>query len=441
MGRFFVGTGLTPYRRSCGLSRAGGMNLANIETDPRLSVDHSGRPRLQLSFMQDPVVGIRSAFSDDLGGSWRIRDPKGLSPCFGGHGNTFGDQDIAAGAAGVVGLVYINGNLVTGRKHWHPQSYAFDGAVRFSRSVDGGETWADPVTISAGGVYQHTAMVVADPRNSGVFYAGWATIPNPAGMLPRPPHLAEGFVYLARSSDGGATWSAPVAMAPGYQLWDLKLFDDGVLVAFVDGDQLVRSSDGGQIWEKPHRLPVSISNTALYAFADGQVMAGDFPLAVGPAHQLYFVASTQSPGTGGALAFLRSDDEGLTWSDPVIVTRNATGVFHATIAADASGRLVAMWYDLREDNAGDGKLTTAVHVAWSLDDGKTWADRAVSRSFDMNSAPMLFGARYLGNYQAILAVRPGLFVGVYAVAPPVARRGRADLQSFRLEFASRSEKP
>ncbi len=432
-GPTVVGSGISPYRNSCGLSRSGGMNMANVETDPRVTFDSTQGGRLQLSFMQDPVVGVRAAFSDDLGQTWEFRDPLGLSPCVGGQGNTFGDQDIVVSRNGVVGLISIMGNLVTDKSP-NSDRYAFDSVVQFSRSVDRGVTWDHPVVISPGGVYQHTAMITVDSQDPALLYAAWATVQNPPGLLPRPPRFPEGFIYFARSTDAGVSWSAPVAMSPGMQLWDLRVLADRSLVAFVDGDKLVRSNDEGSTWEPPRTLPAAISNTALYSFANGTVMAGDLPLAVGSRGQLYFVASIAGLHDGAALQFRKSMDRGETWNPPVNISENSSGVFHATIAADPEGRLVAMWYELSKERPGDRKMMTRVRIAWSLDDGVSWTRRTVSRAFDMSRAPMLFGGHYLGNYQGLLAARARVFVGVFAVAPPVARRGNAALESFRLLF-------
>ena len=434
-GPYFVGSGGTPYRDSCGLSTAQGMNLANVETDPRVTFDRRTR-RLYLSFMQDPVVGIRAAFSADLGRNWELRDPPGLSACSAPGRDTFGDQDIAIGADGSVALISVTGNLVIDKRDRSSEGYAFDGTIQFSRSTDRGNTWSAPVVISRGGVYQHTAMIAAPESTPGVLYAAWATIPNPPGLLPGKPHLTEGFVYLSRSRDAGRSWSAPVAIAPGLQLWDLKIVGDRSIVAFVDGHHLVKSDDSGSTWSKPLDSPITIVNSAIYEVGGAKIMAGDLPLAVGPRGQLYMVGSTATSGAGAALQFARSANLGRTWSAPLTVATSGGVVFHATLSSDADGRLAVMWYDTPNvaSDKGSHTLMTTVNVAWSTDHGATWATRRVSQPFDMSRAPTLFGARYLGNYQALTCVGPGEFVGVYALAPPIARAGNADLQAFRLSI-------
>ncbi len=102
-------------------------------------------------------------------------------------------------------------------------------------SGDGGRRWSAPVTVAGDLVVPQRIIVnlapapsfARDPRREGRLYAGWD-----AGRG------AERDVFLARSDDGGTTWSRPVRVAPalgGQFLPAVAVSPDGrVDVVFYD---------------------------------------------------------------------------------------------------------------------------------------------------------------------------------------------------------------
>lgn len=78
--------------------------------------------------------------------------------------------------------------------------------IVYRKSSDGGRTWATPATVSAGsGASASSARIDA---HGGHVYLAFAAI---------PPGDTAGDVFLATSSDGGATWSSPMnlSQSPG----------------------------------------------------------------------------------------------------------------------------------------------------------------------------------------------------------------------------------
>ena len=167
----------------------------------------------------------------------------------------------------------------------------------------------------------------------------------------KPPYnpVTEGLVpvrnLVARSDDGGATWSEP---------WDL-----------ADGRYVQHASQG------------------LLALPDGGVLC-----------TFETFKTYDDPGvwryTGGAL---RSDDGGRTWGPPVIsAASDPDGDPHDTmwwdprIARLASGELVQCYYAFRHATRTEGP----VHIAWSPDDGATWsapASTGLPGPGDLSPAP------------------------------------------------------
>lgn len=140
----------------------------------------------------------------------------------------------------------------------------FNGVTQ--KSTDGGRTWTMPASITPGfplgGVY--CAPIVTEPGGAlDVLYLQHPTDPMTLTVSP-------GTEYFTRSTDGGTTWSTPVAVDPQAgtinltEWWiDVSLDVDraGNLYAAWDTQRggrdtawLAWSSDHGQTWSPPLRV-------------------------------------------------------------------------------------------------------------------------------------------------------------------------------------------
>lgn len=119
-------------------------------------------------------------------------------------GNCIDDDRTTEGAVPVAGL---NGEVYV--------AWAYDDKIYFDRSLDGGETWLEEDIVAAeqpGGwtfdvpdIGRSNGLPVlsidhSDSKHRGTLYLNWSDQRN---------GVADTDVWLAKSTDGGKTWSAP----------------------------------------------------------------------------------------------------------------------------------------------------------------------------------------------------------------------------------------
>ena len=186
-------------------------------------------------------------------------------------------------------------------------------------------------------------------------------------------------IFEAHSSDGGATFSAPQAIG-GNVLYDQGsrpvVGPDGTVYVFFEGSTrlaalsstyMVKSSDGGVTWSKPVAIAplVDVIPLANTAFRVNSFPAADIDPTTGA---LYAAWSSQtSDATGGlcpartntgchaATFFSKSVDGGATWSTPALVlpaldASNRTAIGYpvtqpdgSTLNAPAARRVDTLW--------------------------------------------------------------------------------------------------
>jgi len=178
---------------------------------------------------------------------------------------------------------------------------------------------------------------------------------------------------LAKSSDDGATWSSPVTIASDSAFGTrnfhaLHVGNDGDLyVAWLESSQgksktfLTRSVDGGTTWTTPVLADTTQScpccRTAIATANDGT---------------LYLAWRTVLPGNVRDVVVAKSNDRGLTWSQPVRVHADNwvfDGCPHAgpSMQVDSAGVVHIAWWTGLQGKAG-------VYYARSTDDAATFHD-------------------------------------------------------------------
>jgi hypothetical protein len=215
----------------------------------------------------------------------------------------WGDRDfIAVGPDGTVYLTWDYGPERTSITYICASngSCAFatgDLNVVMQKSADGGKTWSKMSDISPGFPASggDSAPLVVEPDGRiDVLYQGYQ-VTNPVTYT-----LSPAYSYFTSSSDGGATWSAPVAVGPQAGTMSLAEW-------WIDGDMGIDAAGN------------------LYATWDTQGINPD-----GSANDI------------GWLSF--STDDGARWSAPVQAPADRLGVPHIMeVAGGGSGTAYVSW--------------------------------------------------------------------------------------------------
>ncbi len=231
------------------------------------------------------------------------------------------------------------------------------GPMATSLSDDGGKTWrAGPNPADDGSTMGHGFIDIATDR-AGTFHLTW--LDSRDGQ--------QGLRY-ARSEDGGKSWSANVtAKAATCECCSnaIVAVDDGeAAILFRDGNprdmRLVRSRNRGQRW-----LPPVAAGGFDWRFNGCPHVGGSLALA-GKGEGAVFHALTwtgKTDRTGIYHVALPNGDQPA--SEPKQLG-DATAS-HPDLAADAQGRLAAVW----DSRAGEAP---GIWGAVSTDAGKSWSE-------------------------------------------------------------------
>lgn len=240
-------------------------------------------------------------------------------------------------------------------------------------------------------------------------------------------------LHLARSNDGGATWSEQSLIYDGrarkysYHAPFATRLRDGRIVVFAfrtdrsDPDRpmfneatggvtaidniLLQSNDGGRTWTEPQVLPtidgcVITPSTPLVELANGEWM-------------LHFDRwhTFDAPGPYRPQSvILFSRDEGNTWSTPTIFGDGASqgkGFWHGRIIKLNDGRLFSLFWSA--DNQTQKTLT--LHRCLGSADGRSWSTPEPTNIPGQTNWPVDLGeGRIAAIYTRREGENPGLFV-------------------------------
>lgn len=287
-------------------------------------------------------------------------------------------------------------------------------ALYLYASKDGGRSWSAPqlVTDDPSGFNDKNwlAADITDGQYAGSLYTTWVQI------VGAPGREDEYRILFARSTDGGATWSAPQKIAGDagvtrqgpnvsvdpqgdvYLLWS-NLSDNHLEVAV--------SSDGGATFSEVRDGPPFQNIRPLKGnLRNGLVLAG---VSADPVKldTLYAVWGDWRLGEA-EVAFSVTHDGGTTWRSPVVVNGVRTNdQFQPSVAANTAGEIYIQWFDRRDDAQN---LLVHTYAARSTDDGKTWSELRVT---DVASNPTVGLPRagedgFYGDYQALVADETGV---------------------------------
>jgi len=280
-----------------------------------------------------------------------------------------------------------------GNGNWVAVWHAFGGGQNdtdtlTARSIDNGANWSAPIPLNKNADNDSGFDGYPDvlSNGAGLWIAVWHSSNNLGN------NGTDGDIFFTRSTDNGATWSAPAVLNTDGdvdgkfdQLATLATDRQGHwIVAWTrvtffppmgpppDADVLyARSIDNGLNWSAPAPLN-----------ANGNGPAGEFGPSIATDGQGHWVAAWDSdpnnspPEPDREILVSRSLDNGASWSFPVALNVNAPFDFgedsNVVVATDNAGNWVAVWQS-NENLGGELGIEGDILVARSVNNGASWS--------------------------------------------------------------------
>lgn len=301
-------------------SSTGPLDAGNFRSDPVLTSDAAGNfyySSLWVVQLNPNVYQVDVFKSTDGGATWPMS-----TYSYGGDKQWIVADDRATGEG--AGHLYQN---------WTTAASCC-GPVDFTRSIDSGASFEDPLSLP----FPYTFWGTLDTDSDGTLYLGGREYFGVAHTVIRSTN--------AKNPNVTPVFETPVSV-------------------YLDG---FTSGFGGFEGPNPEGLL-------------GQVWIAAHPTKIGHVYMLSSVVRFKDPCD---VMFARSVDGGQTWSDPVRVNDDpflgTAWQWFGTMSVAPNGRIDVTWNDTR--TTGDARLS-AVFYAYSLDEGQTWSvNEQVSPEFN-----------------------------------------------------------
>jgi hypothetical protein len=356
-----------------------GVNYPDTEIEPWIDANPKDRRNLIAAWQQDRwsnggARGLPAGVSFDGGATWRTVLIPGTTACTGGSYKRASDPWVTIAPNGTAYYMSLSFDPDL------PSGSFGRNAMLVNRSIDGGRSWSDPITLIQdpdGQALNDKNSITADATNANFVYAVWDRLRD-FTLPPREGAAAAAGTAVVRP--GAGTGDGVVAARRRVQqLRQLAVQRGGAAapaaapVVFEGPVYLARTTNGGLTWQRARKIydPGPNSQTI------------NNLVVVPPSGTVFDFFTEISPNGGTRIGLIRSLDKGATWSGPryaaVIATVNGVvtpdteelvrdGSILFDVAVDRrKGDLYLVWQDVRFNGVDE------VAFAMSTDGGNRWS--------------------------------------------------------------------
>jgi len=320
-------------------------------------------------FLNSPVSVCGFSYSNDGGMTWT---DGGQLPTAGASDEVLGDPDVKTWTDSGSSTTYFFYSSLYRTAHG-------DNSLCVHVSTDGGQRWSAPreVNVATSATdFPDKPLMDVDP-DTGRIYLAWTKFGADWTVT----------INFSYSDDQGQSWSTP-AVFNSIGQGAIPRAGDGntaAYIAWLSGGtiQLVKSVDNGTTWGAPFTL---VANVVVPVLPIGSDRMNSFPaLALdGPNVYVAYAGAAPAAKTGDTsdIYFTYSDDAGVSFSTPTVISRNTflsdRAQFFPYLAVDqSSGNIAVMYYDqARSITTTDVPFIqdlTEVSVAISTNGGTTFS--------------------------------------------------------------------
>jgi BNR repeat-like domain len=357
-----------PLDASSGLRTTSDGLAWEANSDPVVAIDKSGHVYLADLYFNVAnndngfYVSVDDAINDSDGVTFTADQTYPVAKNLGAAATyTFEDKPWIAvdnSQTGYPGNVYVSwthffaATTSSGNGHHQTSQSSASDAVVFSRSTDHGQTWSSMAQVSPATQDDHVqgSQVAVGP--DGTVYVVWMLLGSSLY------NGGQDQLFLCKSSDGGQTFSQPVAISPPFN---------------------------GLSFSSTYR---TASWPALAAGSSG-----------------IFVAYADQPSANSRIEFIASSDGGATFSGPVALDDDKDGSGNPVgqrlmpaLAVDETGTIHCSWFDTRNSPDGTAQYYD-IYATYSTDAGVTFAPNTRVTAMTINAG----SADFLGDYSGIAA--------------------------------------
>jgi len=305
---------------------------------------------------------------------------------------------------------------------------AYNAAIYVSKSTDEGATWSFYTRVSSLGSgsdpYNDRPWLAID-RSTNYIYVTW-TLWHGKGAS-----CIGSDIMFARSTNGGVSFSVPTRLSSDSTITHAQVQWSQVVVGspgkvyvtwrrfglsgFTRAILMAKSTNyGSSFGAETIVIQYPNFNSADYRYDGDDPATCTWPqLAYGPEGNLYIAWHTYISDGNRDLNFIRSTNDGTSWSSKIAIASNIKDQFWPALAISPTGRIDAVWYDRRDDI--NNQLVNLYYTN-STNKGATFDPNIVkvTTATSDTSVPYNPGAgRYFGDYIDLAETSDGAALAVW----------------------------